>query len=157
MPIGADTSAGELHDSMMHLGARVLVQAIDAIAHGTAEAIEQAKLMPASEDVPSAPKIFKDDCRIDWSKSVMTVHNHIRGLSPYPAAWTVWDGKMFKIFKGMPLQGKQQSELVETDGKTYLHFRCMDGVYSIQTIQPEGKKRMEVDEFLRGRRPVSKD
>jgi methionyl-tRNA formyltransferase len=157
MPIGVDTSAGELHDSMMHLGAHVLVQAIDAIADGTAEAIEQAKLMPASEDVPSAPKIFKDDCRIDWSKSVMTVHNHIRGLSPYPAAWTEWDGKMFKIFKGMPLQGKQQSEAVETDGKTYLHFRCMDGVYSIQTIQPEGKKRMEVDEFLRGWRPVSKD
>lgn len=155
MPIGPDTSAGELHDAMMHLGAKALVHAIDSIADGTAEAVEQSELMPPGEDTPSAPKIFKEDCRIDWSQPANNVHNHVRGLSPYPAAWTEWEGKMFKVFKGKPLPGKAQSDEVETDGKTYLNFRCADGVYSVQTIQPEGKKRMEVEDFLRGRRPNS--
>ena len=156
MPIGRDTTAGELHDEMMHIGAKALVNAIDAIADGSAQAVEQKELMPASQDVPSAPKIFKEDCRIDWSQTVMQVHNHVRGLSPYPAAWTELEGKIFKIFRGKPAHGKEQSHPFETDGKTFLNFRCADGVYSAQTIQPEGKKRMEVDEFLRGWRPSAK-
>jgi methionyl-tRNA formyltransferase len=121
LPIGPDTTAGELHDAMMELGAGVLVHAIDAIA--------------------------------DWSWNVQRVHNHIRGLSPYPAAWTELEGKMFKIFRGRPIEGKQIEKAFETDGKTYLNFRCADGVYSALTIQPEGKKRMEIEEFLRGWRP----
>ena len=153
MPIGPDMSAGELHDTMMHLGARALVEAIDSIADGRAEAVEQNELMPAGEDIPSAPKIFKEDCRIDWSQSVAKVHNHVRGLSPYPAAWTEWDGKVFKIYRGVPIAGKQQSDDVETDGKSFLNFRCADGVYSATFIQPEGKKRMVIEEFLRGWRP----
>ena len=156
MPIGPDTTAGELHDEMMHIGAKALVNAIDTIADGSAHAVEQNELMPASEEVPSAPKIFKEDCRIDWSQNVMQVHNHVRGLSPYPAAWTDLEGRIFKIFKGAPVHGKQQSDPFETDGKTFLNFRCADGVYSAQTIQPEGKKRMEVVEFLRGWRPSAK-
>ena len=153
MPIGLNTSAGELHDAMMLIGARVLVEAIDRIADGRAEAVEQNKIMPTGQDIPSAPKIFKEDCRIDWSQSVAKVHNHVRGLSPYPAAWTEWDGKVFKIYRGIPIAGKQQSQDVETDGKSYLNFRCADGLYSATTIQPEGKKRMEIEEFLRGWRP----
>jgi len=153
MPIGPDTSAGELHDAMMLIGARVLVEAVDRIADGRAEAVEQNKIMPAGQDIPSAPKIFKEDCRIDWSQSVAKVHNHVRGLSPYPAAWTEWAGKVFKIYRGIPIAGKQQSEDVETDGKSYVNFRCADGLYSATTIQPEGKKRMEIEEFLRGWRP----
>jgi len=153
MPIGPDTTAGELHDEMMHLGARVLVEAASAIADNRADAVEQAQLMPANTDVPSAPKIFKEDCKVDWSWSVTRVHNHVRGLSPYPAAWTELEGKSFKIFKGKPIDGKRMDKAIETDGKTYLHFRCADGVYSVLTIQPEGKKRMEIEEFLRGWRP----
>ena len=148
-----DMSAGELHDSMMLVGARVLVETVNAIADGSADAIAQELLTAPGEDVPSAPKIFKDDCKIDWTKTVREVHNHVRGLSPYPAAWTEWEGKMFKVFKGNPVQGKQQSAAVETDGKTFVDFNCADGVYRVQTIQPEGKKRMEIEEFLRGRRP----
>ncbi len=155
MPIGPDTTAGELHDEMMHLGARVLVQAVDAIADERADAIEQDQLMPANADVPSAPKIFKDDCKVDWSWSVTKVHNHVRGLSPYPAAWSELEGKNVKLFRGNPLLGKQLSASFETDGKTYLWFRCSDGAYNIQTLQLEGKKRMEVDEFLRGWRPAT--
>jgi methionyl-tRNA formyltransferase len=156
MPIAPDATAGDLHDEMMHIGARALVNAIDAIADGTTHAVEQNELIPSSEEVPSAPKIFKEDCRIDWSQTVMEVHNHVRGLSPYPAAWTEFEGKIFKIFRGKPVQGKQQSNPFETDGKTFLNFRCANGVYSAQTIQPEGKKRMEVEEFLRGWRPSNK-
>jgi methionyl-tRNA formyltransferase len=148
-----DMSAGELHDSMMLVGARVLVETVNAIADGSADAVAQELLTAPGEDVPSAPKIFKDDCKIDWTKTVREVHNHVRGLSPYPAAWTEWEGKMFKVFKGNPVQGKQQSAPVETDGKTFVDFNCADGVYRVQTIQPEGKKRMEIEEFLRGRRP----
>ena len=156
MPIGPDTTAGELHDEMMYIGAKALVSAIGTIADGTAQAVEQNELMQASEEVPAAPKIFKEDCRIDWSQNVMQVHNHVRGLSPFPAAWTEFEGKNFKVFRGRPIPAKHQWEQVETDGKTYLNFQCADGVYSAQTIQPEGKKRMEVEEFLRGWRPSAK-
>jgi len=155
MPIGPDTTAGELHDEMMHLGARVLVQAVDAIADERADAVEQDQLMPANTDVPSAPKIFKDNCKVDWSWSVTQVHNHVRGLSPYPAAWSELEGKNVKLFRGNPLLGKKLSAAFETDGKTYLWFRCSDGAYNIQTLQLEGKKRMEVEEFLRGWRPAT--
>jgi len=153
MPIGEDTTAGELHDAMMHAGARVLVDAIDRIADGGVEAVEQNQLMPPNEEIPSASKIFKEDCRIDWTQSVAQIHNHVRGLSPYPAAWTELEGKSFKIFRGKPIDGKGVENAIETDGKTYLYFRCADGVYSVLTIQPEGKKRMEIEEFLRGWRP----
>ena len=153
MPIGEDTTAGELHDAMMQIGARVLVDAIDRIADGGVEAVEQNLLMSPTEEIPSASKIFKEDCRIDWTQSVAHIHNHVRGLSPYPAAWTELEGKSFKIFRGKPIDGKRVENAIETDGKTYLHFRCADGVYSVLTIQPEGKKRMEIEEFLRGWRP----
>lgn len=155
MPIGADTTASELHDEMMILGARVLVEAVNAIADERAGAVEQNQLMPANSDIPAAPKIFKEDCRVDWSWSVSRVHNHVRGLSPYPAAWSDLEGKNVKLFRGNPLLGKQLSASFETDGKTYLWFRCSDGAYNIQTLQLEGKKRMEVDEFLRGWRPAT--
>jgi methionyl-tRNA formyltransferase len=150
MPIGPDTTAGELHDEMMHLGARVLVEAASAIADNRADAVEQDQLMPANTDVPSAPKIFKEDCKVDWSWSVTRVHNHVRGLSPYPAAWSELEGKNVKLFRGNPLLGKKLSATFETDGKTYLWFRCSNGAYNIQTLQLEGKKRMEIEEFLRG-------
>jgi len=153
MPIGHNMTAGELHDEMMELGAQALVEAVDSIAEGSAEAIEQDQLMSPGEDVPSAPKIFKEDCKIDWTQRVQSVHNHVRGLSPYPAAWTEMEGKVFKIFRGKPIEGQRIENAFETDGKTYLYFRCADGVYSLKTIQPEGKKRMEIEEFLRGWRP----
>jgi methionyl-tRNA formyltransferase len=153
--IGPDTTAGELHNEMMHIGARALVNAIDMIADGEAEAVEQHELMPAGEEILSAPKIFKEDCQIDWAQTTAHIHNHVRGLSPYPAAWTELEGKSFKIFRGKPIPGNMMLTPFETDGKTYLIFRCADGAYSVQTIQPEGKKRMEIEEFLRGWRPLS--
>jgi methionyl-tRNA formyltransferase len=153
MPIGPDMTAGELHDEMMRLGARVLVETVDAIASGDAHGVSQETLMPAGEDVPAAPKIFKEDCQIDWTKTTQEVHNHVRGLSPYPAAWTAFEGKTMKIFKGVPLNGKHLDAAYASDGKTFLKFRCGDGCYSVTSLQLEGKKRMEIEEFLRGWRP----
>ena len=151
--IGEDMTAGELHDIMMHVGARVLVETVDAIADGSADATAQEELSAPGEDVPAAPKIFKDDCKIDWTKTAKEIHNQVRGLSPYPAACTEFGGKVFKVYRGKPLAGSALDTAFKTDGKSYLHFRCADGVYSVLTLQPEGKKRMEIDEFLRGWRP----
>jgi len=151
--IGEDMTAGELHDIMMHVGARVLLETVDAIADGSADATAQEELSAPGEDVPAAPKIFKDDCKIDWTRTAKEIHNQVRGLSPYPAAWTEFGGKIFKVYRGKPLPGSTIDASFETDGKSYLHFRCGDGVYSVLTLQPEGKKRMEIDEFLRGWRP----
>lgn len=151
--IGEDMTAGELHDIMMHVGARVLVETVDAIADGSADATAQEELSAPGEDVPAAPKIFKDDCKIDWTKTAKEIHNQVRGLSPYPAAWMEFGGKFFKVYRGKSLAGSVLDTGFKTDGKSYLYFRCADGVYSVLTLQPEGKKRMEIEEFLRGWRP----
>jgi methionyl-tRNA formyltransferase len=151
--ISEDMNAGELHDVMMQVGARVLVETVNAIADGSADAVAQELLATPGEDVPAAPKIFKDDCKIDWTKTVREVHNHVRGLSPYPAAWTEIGGKNFKIYRGTSLPSVVLDSAFETDGKSYLHLRCADGAYSLLSLQPEGKKRMEIEEFLRGWRP----
>lgn len=148
--IGADMNAGQLHDIMMEVGAKTLLETVNAIADGSATAVEQELLQPAGEDIPAAPKIFKEDCRIDWNQSVQHVHNHVRGLSPYPAAWTLLQGKTLKVYEGQMLPGKSVSGEFETDGKSNLYFPCVDGAYSILSLQMEGKKRMSVEEFLRG-------
>ncbi len=151
--ISEDMNAGELHDVMMQVGARVLVETVNTIAGGSADAVAQELLATPGEDVPAAPKIFKDDCKIDWTKTVREVHNHVRGLSPYPAAWTEIGGKNFKIYRGTSLPSVVLDSAFETDGKSYLHLLCADGAYSVLSLQPEGKKRMEIEEFLRGWRP----
>ena len=98
-----------------------------------------------------APKIFKETCKIPWHKRSIEVRNFVRGLSPYPAAWTNINGKTFKIFKVEIADVKHASESAfVTDQKNYLHFKTADGWISIEEIQPEGKKRMMVQEFLRG-------
>jgi methionyl-tRNA formyltransferase len=149
IPIDENETAGELHDKMMHIGAAALVGSLNKIALDQAESIPQAALITGESDLPHAPKIFKEDCQIDWSKSTGEVHNFIRGLSPYPAAWTMLGGKTLKIFKGNPLPSSQSVEYI-TDGKNYLRFRTSDGAYDVKEMQLEGKKRMGVEEFLRG-------
>lgn len=152
IPIGEDTTAGELHDEMMMIGANVLVDALNEIASGEFNSISQDELITGGEEVIHAPKIFKEDCKIDWSNTCENVHNFIRGLSPYPAAWTMFGDKSLKIFSGKKNIGKTISEAWYTDGKNILEFRCSNGTYSINELQLEGKKRMKVDEFLRGMR-----
>ncbi|HLP20640.1 MAG TPA: hypothetical protein VK174_10080, partial [Chitinophagales bacterium] len=107
-------------------------------------------------DIKHAPKIFKETCRIDWNRDVTTIYNFIRGLSPYPAAFTTLDGKVFKIYKAEKELNSGAGHKpavpgsIETDGKTYLRFRAIDGTIDVKECQMEGKKRLSVGEFLRG-------
>jgi methionyl-tRNA formyltransferase len=152
--IGPDETAGELHDSMMALGALTLKETVDLIADGRADAVAQEMLQINGEEVCHAPKIFKEDCKIDWSKAGFEIHNFIRGLSPYPAAWTMIGDKSLKIFTGNFIPGNPQTPgEYSTDQKSLLKFACADGWYAIKELQFEGKKRMGVEEFLRGWRP----
>jgi methionyl-tRNA formyltransferase len=154
-PIGEDENAGEVHDRMKDIGAQLLVKTVKGLVEGTLKETPQSPL--ASSDgsetkLKHAPKIFAETCKIDFSKSVDEVHNLVRGLSPFPGAFTYLDGKMIKILKGKkeitdpkPPQGQ-----IESDNKTFLKFACADGYIHVLEIQMEGKRRMKIEEFLRG-------
>ncbi len=149
--IGDKDDAGILHDKLMEAGARVLIKTVNALKSGEYQAIPQNRI-PESI-LKTAPKIFKEDCEIDWGKSTDDIYNKIRGLSPYPAAFTELAGKVLKIYrasKGGPVDKKAGD--FQTDGKTYLWFATKDGSLLIQTLQLEGKKKMEIGDFLRGYR-----
>jgi methionyl-tRNA formyltransferase len=147
MAIGENETAGEVHDRMMMLGAEVVVDTVRMLASGRYDAQAQDNMLATP-----APKIFRDDCRIDWSQSVDVVHNQIRGLSPYPGAFTYLEGKQLKVFRcevstrenGHSIPG----EILES-GDT-LTVACGKGALRLTTIQLEGKKAMSVTDFLRG-------
>ena len=143
-----DETVGELYHELMDIGKDVLLKTVDAIASGDYPLLPQDHIT----DVKHAPKIFKETCQIDWSRDAASIYNLIRGLSPYPAAWTTLQGKTLKIYsadKIIEAHTKPTGE-VETDGKTFLRFSCSDGYISVRDLQLEGKKRMSVEEFLRG-------
>ena len=153
--IGPEMSAGELHDVLKNEGAELVVKTLKAISDNRYTTMSQNKLIKDKELHP-APKIFKEDCRINWKQSSETIYNFIRGLSPYPAAWTELekDGKILslKIFKaamGNESFTENQPD-VQTDGKTYLEISTADGYLSILELQQAGKKKMSVGDFLRG-------
>ena len=148
--IGENESAGELHDKMKMVGAEVLVKTIKLMAHGTLH--EQSQSDVAEGEIKHAPKIFTDTCKIDWNKTATEIHNQIRGLSPYPAAFTYLSEKMIKIYKAEKGLGDAQGQVgsFQTDSKTYLRFACADGFIYLKEVQLEGKKRMGIEEFLRG-------
>lgn len=148
--IAADETAGMVHDKLMQVGAELLVKTVKAIEEGDYKEIPQSGIQ--STVLHHAPKIFKDDCLINWSNPVVKVYNLIRGLSPYPTAFTHLQNKTLKIFKARMEENTPDiapGEL-QTDGKTFLKFACSDGFISVIDVQLEGKKRMKVDEFLRG-------
>lgn len=148
--IAADDTAGDLHDHLMVAGAGLLVKTVQAIADNNYT--EQPQQF--SDALKHAPKIFKEFCKIDWNQPVKTIYNLIRGLSPYPTAFTTLNDKSIKIFKAEYEESTptvNPGEFV-TDGKTFLQFAANDGLIKVLDIQYEGKKRMLVDEFLRGMR-----
>lgn len=151
--IGPNDTAGDLHDRLMAVGAELLVRTVNAIASGTAEPVPQRNLVTDGE-LKHAPKIFKEDCLIDWNQSVAAVHNLIRGLSPYPTAYTVLNGKTLKLFEVEKDETPPQYEpgAFYTDGKSFLKFACSNGYIVVKTLQLEGKKRMDIIEFLKGYR-----
>ena len=146
--IADDETAGELHDKLMNVGAGLLVKTVTAIAAGD----YQEQPQPESDELKHAPKIFKDDCFIDWKQPVQAVFNRIRGLSPYPTAFTKLNDKTLKIFMAEP-EDKEPGIAAGgflTDGKSFLKFATKDGFIKLLDVQYEGKKRMGVEEFLRG-------
>ena len=148
--ITADETAGDLHDKLMVVGANLLVKTVKVIEADDYKEVPQ----PESEELKSAPKIFKDFCKVDWNQPNQIVYNHIRGLSPYPTAFTTLNDKTLKIFKAEP-EAKEpgiSAGAFLTDNKTYLKFATKDGFIKVTDMQFEGKKRMLIDEFLRGMR-----
>lgn len=146
--IAEDDTAGDLHDKLMAVGANLLVDTLKAIESGNYQEIPQD---PAVE-IKHAPKIFKDFCKVDWNQPVDAVYNLVRGLSPYPTAFTTLNDKNLKIFKA-EVERKEPGIAAGgflSDGKTYLKFATKDGFLKLTDLQYEGKKRMTVEEFLRG-------
>ncbi|MCF6406074.1 methionyl-tRNA formyltransferase [Chitinophaga filiformis] len=145
-----DETAGDLHDNLMATGAGLLLKTVQALASGTATGTPQAHIR--AEDIKHAPKIFKEDCQIKWEQPVEQIYNLVRGLSPYPTAWTTLNGKGLKIFKATREQATPSVApgQVISDNKTYLKIAAADGYLSLLEIQLEGKKRMDIEAFLRG-------
>lgn len=147
--IGENDTAGEVHDRMKEIGAAVLVKTVKGLADESLKEMAQ----PLTE-IKHAPKIHTDTCRINWSRPVEEVFNLVRGLSPYPAAFTMMNEKMLKIYRAKkePCVPSHTEGEYETDGKTFLKFACSNGYLLVTELQLEGKKKMTVEEFLRGYR-----
>ena len=153
--IADDETAGTLHDKMKEKGASVLLETIIGLAEGKIKETPQENFVNQPGLIlKHAPKIFTETCNIDWSKSCEAINNLIRGLSPYPAAFTKLDEKKLKIFTATIEKTTPTCSvgLHETDNKTYLRFACNDGYIYITDLQLEGKKRMKTEDFLRGYR-----
>ncbi len=150
-------NAGLLHDQLMEAGAKLVIKTVDAIIKGKYPQLNQSEFIKPGEKIKTAPKIFKDNCRINWSNNVDSVYNHIRGLSPYPAAWTelkTADGEIiaFKIFDTTkePSNHSYAEGSILTDKKNYLKIAVADGFINIIKLQQAGKKPLLINEFLRG-------
>ena len=144
-----EDNLGSLYEKLMGLGADLVLRTVAAIASKDIHPLPQDEAMA----IHKAPKIFKETGKIDWAASATSIHNLIRGLSPYPGAWTEVQGKSCKIFTSTTLEGKLSGKAPgewTSDFKTYLHFQCGQGILVVQELQVEGKKRMKVDELLRG-------
>lgn len=153
LSIGEDDTAGEVHDKMKEIGAQLLIKTVKGLAEG--RLTEQPQDLSVShQTLQHAPKIHTDTCRIHWDRSVEEVHNLIRGLSPYPGAFTVLNEKMLKIFRSKKeiAYPKSTEGDYETDGKTFLKFTCTDGYLHLLEVQLEGKKKMSIADFLKGYR-----
>lgn len=153
--IGEYETAGELHDKMKENGAGLLLKTIMGIAKGNLIEVPQHQTSNIKQQtLLHAPKIFTETCHINWNKSAMEIFNLIRGLSPYPAAFTELENKKLKIFKAEKIITNHQVKAgsFETDGKNFLRFACIDGFINITELQLEGKKKMNTADFLRGYR-----
>ena len=153
--IGENDTAGDVHDRMKEIGAQLLVKTVKGLADKTLkETPQRSTLNSQLSTLKHAPKIFTETCKIDFTKTVNEVHNLIRGLSPFPGAFTFFDGKVLKIFKADIIRQDDIKPLgvYQTDEKTFLHFTCYNGLIQVKELQLEGKKKMTVEEFLRGYR-----
>ena len=162
VPIHETDNVEDVHDRLMLLGGQLVTETVDNILAGTIQPIDQSELVGADMELKPAPKIFHETCQINWNQPMKKVYDFIRGLSPYPAAWTEFEDakgkkqsvKIFstsmveRVFTASELMPKPGEML--TDGKTYLHVMCQNGLLSINELQMAGKKRMPIADFLRG-------
>jgi methionyl-tRNA formyltransferase len=148
-PILPVDNMGTMYEKLKQKGSQLVLKTIEAIAKGDPEVKKQDE----SKALHKAPKIFKETGKIDWQDSAENIHNLVRGLSPYPAAWTKIKDKTCKIFQSEIIEGEPMEKKpgeYETDGKTYLNFQTGKNKVSILDLQLEGKKRMLIGDFLRG-------
>ena len=146
LPIGPDDTAGDVHDRMMLLGAETVLESVKLIESGDFETTPQDNTL-----VSKAPKIYHETCQIQFDQSTATVYNHIRGLSPFPTAWTSIDGLQMNVYEARPGPAYDRpAGTIVTDQKRFLHITTADGSIALQKIQLEGRKRMEIQSFLNG-------
>lgn len=157
VPIAETDCVGDVHDRLMMLGAQLVTETVDHILAGTVTPIDQSELLAPTDELKPAPKIFRETCRIDWNQPAKRVYDFIRGLSPYPGAWTELttdDGqpatlKIFKAHYTLLSTGEEPGRCL-SDGKTYLRLACNDGWVDVEELQIAGKRRMDIADFLRG-------
>ncbi len=144
-------TAGELHDRLMYKGAGLLVKTVKGVESGRYNEHPQSQLAEGVE-LRHAPKIFKEDCEIDWTQPAEAIYNKIRGMSPIPTAYTSFNGKILKIYRSEFEHDQPDVEPGKfvTDGKAFLKFAAPDGFVNVTEVQLEGKKQMGIEEFLRG-------
>jgi len=150
-------TAGEVHDVLMERGAKLVVQTLRSIETGSYQLIEQSDIVKSIGIIHKAPKIFKENCQISWTRGVKETFNMIRGLSPYPGAFTIISSPANQPFVLRVLTSHYEispaalkNGILETDGATYLRVSCTDGYIYFRQVQLAGKKLMGIDEFLRG-------
>lgn len=156
--IAPDDNVGTLHDKMMQKGAKLVLRTVNLIAEGNYQPKAQNALIKDVSQLKAAPKIFKNDCKINWELPGKKIYDFIRGLSPYPAAWTLFQSiegdKILsaKIFEAdfLPEKHEMITADIDSDKKTYLHIAVLNGFIAIKEIQLEGKKRLKIEDFLRG-------
>ena len=154
--IDTQDTAGSLHDKLMHLGAHLAVKTWQAIASNTAPNVSQESILAkhqwSLDTLKHAPKIFKNDCQIDWQLPASSIAAKIKGLSPYPSATTLLNNLNLKIYEASILAETpdKAAGTMDTDGQTFLRFAAKDAWINILDLQLEGKKRMQIVEFLRG-------
>ena len=153
LPITDEDTAGSVHDTMMVLGANLLVTTLTGLVNNTLVEKDQETIIDNDPTLlKHAPKIFTETCTINWTEDATSIYNLIRGLSPFPGALTKLDDKILKIFESAKEINNHTNKIgsVSTDSKTYLKFACTDGYIHVLDLQLEGKKRMKVADFLRG-------
>lgn len=153
--IDPSDNAGEIHDKLMIAGSKLVRLTVDGLTNNTISPKNQKGLYDSEKLLKAAPKIFKQDCRIQWSKPALSIHNLIRGLSPYPVAWTHFsfadELKVLKIYAAEIIDKTPENPgTIASDGKTYIHISTKDAWINILELQLEGKKRMKIEDFLRG-------
>ena len=146
-PVGPDETAGDVHDRLAVIGAEAVVETVRRIASGTAEPLPQDDALASP-----APKILREDAEIDWSRPAQQVHDHIRALSPFPGAWTLWDGETLKILRTTVAETDRQrgapGEVLEAGDRFVI--ACAVGAVEVHEAQRQGKRRMDVEDFLNG-------